>query len=295
MPTTTPNHGYRLFADGEEPWEHRGEFRQLDTEAPIVDADTARSNYTAKANALYVAHDTGAVYRGDGTSWVQIGDLTSSGGGGTGDPTLTEGIESSPRHVGPMYHGSRGDHATDGSGIMFWADAGLDIHSAVVDADLTGMTTNTFTVELTHYESGAANPTVVGRVDATVTGNPERIDLSGLPSIPSAGEYVLARVANSGGEVIPARRLDASEWGAAGYSEHTYDRIDFRRGTNIRNSGDFGSENYYYYFFDLEVGDPETHVTSPWSTDVEEIYMRPNPPEEEFDDVSPRAMWIDTS
>jgi hypothetical protein len=36
-------------------------------------------------------------------------------------------------------------------------------------------------------------------------------------------------------------------------------------------------------------------VLSPWSTDVDEIYMRPRDPEEEFDDVSPRALWIDTS
>ena len=292
MPTRTPNHGYRLFAQGEMPWEHREEFRQLDTEAPIVDTDAARSNNTPKANALFVAHDTGAVYRGDGTSWIQIGDL-SGGGGGGGDPTLTEGIESSPKHVGPIYHGDY--HSTNGAGVMFHADAGLQIHSAVVDTDLTGLTTNTFTVELTHYEAGAANPTVVGSVDATVTGGPQRIDLSALPPIPSTGEYVLARVTNAGGETIPARRVSDTQWGTAAYAEHTYPRIDFRRGTNVRQTGDWGAENYYYYFFDLEVGDPVTHVTSPWSSDVEEIYMRPRPPEEEFDNVSPRSLWFDTS
>lgn len=292
MPTRTPNHGYRLFAQGEMPWEHREEFQQLDTEAPIVDTDAARSNYTPKVNALFVAHE-GPVYRGDGASWIQIGDLTSSGSGTGTDPTLTEGIESSPRHVGPIYHGEY--HGTDAYGVMFYAEAGLQIHSAVVDVDLTNMTTNTFTVKLTHYESGAANPTEVGTVNATVTNGPQRIDLSSLPAIPTTGEYVLARVTNTGGESIPARRVTGTEWGTAAYAEHTYPEIDFRKGTKITELGDSNAADFYYYFFDLEVGDPETHVTSPLSTDVEEIYMRPRPPEEEFGNVSPRSLWIDTS
>ena len=292
MPTRTPNHGYRLFATGEMPWDHREEFQNLDIEAPIVRPDAEKSTFEPKANALFVAHE-GPVYRGDGASWIQIGDLSGGGGGGGGDPTLTDGIESSPKHVGPIYHGDY--HGTNGSGTMFWAEEGLQIHSTVVDTDLTGLTTNTFTVELTHYEAGAVNPTVVGTVDATVTGGPERIDLSTLPPIPSTGEYVLARVTNAGGETIPARRVSDTQWGAAAYAEHTYPRIDFRKGTNIRQSGDFGAAEYYYYFFDLEVGDPVTHVTSPWSSDVEEIYMRPRDPSEQFDTISPRSIWFETS
>lgn len=230
-----------------------------------------------------------ATSNGTGVEWRD-----ASGGGGV-DAETVKGIENTPRHVGPMVQGASGSHTTNGAGNMFWAEAGLSINSAVVDTDPSTVSTNVMTVVLAHYEGGVMNPTEVGRVDATVTGGTQRIDLSALPDIPSSGEYVLARVTSPNGEVMPARRMEPTEFGVSGYDQHTYDSIDFRHGTNITESGDWGSEEYYYYFFDISVGAPSVTVTSPWSTDVSEIYMRPRDPIEEFGDVDPRALWLDTS
>jgi hypothetical protein len=224
----------------------------------------------------------------EGGSGEAIIDAAS---GGTG--TSTDGIASETDHVGPFRQG--GDHSTAGSGTMFWAQSGLSINSAVIHTNLTNVSTTDFPVTLAHYESGAIDPTEVGSTTVTVSGGPERIDLSALPDIPSDGEYVLARDQSSNGETVPAWRITESNWGTAAYDEHTYDRIDFRKGTNIRESGDFGSEGYYYYFFDISIGDAYDQVTSPWSHDVDQIFMRPTAPEEEYDNVSPRSLWFDTS
>lgn len=249
-------------------------------------------------NAMFidVRPDYGDIYLGDGTSWGDpvwsLSDI-GSGGSGSGASTDVVGIDHTPTHVGPLREGLAG-HTTTGAGVMFWAQGGLSINSAVVDTDLSTVSTTTMSIELAHYDGGAANPGTVGTLDVTVSGGPERIDLSGLPDIPADGQYVLARTASPNGETMPARRIGNEDFGAARYNEQTYPMIDFRRGTNITEAGDWGSEDYWYYFFDIEVGDAADRVTSPWSTDVDEIYMRPRDPAEEFD-VSPRALWIDTS
>lgn len=291
MVTYSSNHGFQLYPDGEKPWSHSPDFEKLDTRTPIVDIDANKANYSPKSNALFFASDTHVLYKGSGTAWDTVGTL--GGGGGGIDPATTEGIANTRDHVGPMRQGTA--NATEGNGVMFWAQGGLTFNSAVVHTDLTGLATNTLTIELAHYEGGIAAPTTVGSTSVTVSGGPERVNLSGLPAIPADGEYVLARRASPNGEVIPCWRIPDTGFGAAAYAEHTYDRIDFRKGTRLGVDGDFGAADYWYYFFDLQIGDLETRVTSPWSTDVDEIYMRPTDPEEEFANVSPRALWIDTS
>lgn len=237
----------------------------------------------------------GDIYIGDGSSWgTPVWSLSNIGSGGGGTSTDVGGIETRGKHVGPLREGNDAAHTTEGAGIMFWAQGGLSFHSCVVDTDLTNVSTTTMTIELAHYDGGAAEPATVDTIDVTVSGGPERIDISALADIPADGQYVLARRTSPNGEVMPARRIDDADFGQARYDEYTYDQIDFIRGTNIAESGDWGSEAYYYYFFDIEVGDPTTRVMSPWSSDVDEIYMRPRDPAEEFD-VSPRALWIDTS
>lgn len=277
----------------------------------VYDADD-----TLLGTVDYRGQESGSPVNGDGFGWrarsddistytdfdlltrhpmsATPGRISGSGGGGGGNHTSVQGVANTYDHVGPLREGDP-THDTAGSGIAFWAAGGLSIQSAVIDTDLSGVSTTTFPVELTHYESGAANPTVVDTLDVTVSGGPERIDLSSLADIPSDGEYVLARTTSPNGEVIPARRISDTNFGTSGYDTHTYTDIDFLRGTNINESGDFGAEGYYYYYFDLHIGDLETRVTSPWSTDVDEIYMRPRDPAEEFDNISPRAIWFDTS
>ncbi|MFC7008671.1 hypothetical protein [Halalkalicoccus salilacus] len=289
MPEKTPNHELNLYAQGEDNWTHSTDMETIEERLVVRDLEENRSEYTPYLDAFFFAKDSETWYLGDGTSWTHLGTLAN----GTAGNSTTEGIAEIRDHVGPLYQGPY--HQTDGSGIVFWAESGLSIHSAVVDTDLSDVSTTTLSIELVEYNGGAANPPVIGSADVEVNGGPERIDLSSLPNIPADGEYVLARTASSNGEIIPCRRIHKDDWGMSNYEEHTYSNIDFLKGTNIFEPDDFGSEGYYYYFFDIEIGDTTNRVMSPWSHDVEEIYMRPRDPEEEFEDVSPRALWIDTS
>lgn len=289
---------YTEPAKGSSDWDVplNNNFQQLDIDVEhrgTTDPDTA--GISPENGAKFLDTSTGEIYTADGTSWTlqwDLGAIGSGGSGGSVDPSTVEGIADTRDHVGPLREGTH--HDTDGAGVAFWAQAGLTFNSCVVDTDLSAVTTTTLTIELANYEGGAANPTTVGTADVTVSGGPERIDLTGLPSIPADGEYVLARRTSPNGEVIPCRRVNETNFGAGEYTEHTYDTIDFLRGTSITTSGDAASEGYYYYWFDIQIGDPYTQVTSPWSTDVDEIYMRPRDPAEEFD-VSPRAIWFDNS
>lgn len=46
----------------------------LEQRVPIVADESARSNYTAYATAAFFAVDTGRIYVGDGTNWIQVQD-----------------------------------------------------------------------------------------------------------------------------------------------------------------------------------------------------------------------------
>lgn len=240
-------------------------------------------------------------------NWVAIDeDVQAALDAANGDTPSVSGIESKRTNVGPMVGGTFHDSAYDdgGYGVVFTA-SDLDIESVVVDADLTDVSNPDLTIELRQFDGGAANPPIVDSTTVSLTGGAERVELGfTVPASGSAGadandEYVLQR-GPANGDAIPLRRRFASEgdWSTARYGDHTYTdpAIDFVQGTaNAASwSGDepVGS---WYYFFDWLVGPQENRVVSPWSTDVDEIYMRPRDPEEEFDDVSPRALWIDTS
>ena len=66
---TTTNHDFQLWADGQEPWEHRSDFEKLDTRVEISDLGANRGNYTPKNGAIFRATDTRKVYKGDGSTW----------------------------------------------------------------------------------------------------------------------------------------------------------------------------------------------------------------------------------
>ena len=289
MADKTPNHELNVYEQGDDNWTHSPDMETIEERLVVRDLEENRGEYTPYLDAFFFARDSETWYIGDGTSWTRLGTLDN---GTTSDSTI-EGIAATRDHVGPLYQGTY--HQNDGSGTVFWAESGLSIHSAVVDTDLSDVSTTTLSVDLVEYDNGAANPPVVGSIDVEVNGGPERIDLSGLPDIPADGEYVLARTASPNGEIIPCRRIHGDNWGMSNYDEHTYARIDFLKGTDIFKSDDFGSKGYYYYFFDIEIGNATNRVTSPWSQDVEEIYMRPRDPTEEYDNVSPRSLWLDTS
>ena len=254
-------------------------FEALDRDVEIRDLDANRDEYDPKQGTKFVSTDTHDVYLGDGTSWEHIGKYGETSANGVGEKTI---------HVGPFHDGEWHDStAGDGSfGVVMWLDEDVEILSAVVASDVDEPTD--LPVELREYNDGAEKPPVVDNTVVTVSGGVERIDLN--LNVPDTGEYVLCRGAQD--DPVPLRRIgEYTNW-----DDHSRDAIELRQGTNAGVDGDYGSEEYYYYFFDIAFRDGTNGVMAPWSTDVGEIYMRPHPPEEEFgDDVSPRALWFDTS
>ena len=318
MPTRTPNHGYLTFADGEEPWGWRPNFESLEIDIPIVAPDTERASNTPHANALFIAYDTGAIYRGIGDTWVQIGSLAAgtttagaeaeseSGGDGSGDVEFTphtvsssvEGVETRRDHIGPFHEGTY--HENPGLwGVHFAAQPELRIESIVLDYDAANSLGDQVTIELWEatVDSTPGHPNSVApsgvttpeySVTKTLTNGPQRVSLGfQTPTTPTTGEFFLGV---EGADIHLRRIANWTEW-----SSHTSPRIDLRFGGRFDNptTGDYST--YYYRVFDMEIGDPYSQIVSPWSTDIDEIYMRPTDPAEEFDNISPRALWIDTS
>jgi hypothetical protein len=70
--TNTPNHNYNIPAQGEENWHVplNNNFNQLDIDVEIRGKENEKSNYEADLGTKYEATDTGAVYYGDGDTWV---------------------------------------------------------------------------------------------------------------------------------------------------------------------------------------------------------------------------------
>jgi len=213
---------------------------------------------------------------------------------------------SARQNVGALVQGTYHDTAYGGGGygVVFEA-ADLTIESVVVDSNLSTIDTSELTIELRQFASGADNPPVVDSTTVTLSGGPERVTVDF--TVPAAGssdaddnnQYVMQRGSPNGTPIPLRRRFEQDgDWSEAAYVDYTYGdpAVDFLQGT-VNSPSASGSEpvGSWYYFFDWLVGPESERVLSPWSTDVDEIYMRPRDPEEEFDDVSPRALWIDTS
>lgn len=240
-------------------------------------------------------------------NWQSIdADMQAALDAANGDDVSVEGVTTTRTNVGAIVGGTYHDNAfTDGGyGVAFQA-SDLYLDSVVVDANLSNVAVPDLTIELRRLEGGADDPTIVDSTTVSLSGGPERVKLgftvpeSGAASADENDEYVLQR-GPANDDVIPLRRRFAGEndWSDGDFSDQTYTdpAIDFIRGS-VNSSSATWSEptGSWYYFFDWLVGPAEDRVPSPWSTDVDEIYMRPRNPEEEFDDVSPRALWIDTS
>ena len=267
--------------------EHRG----------TTDPDTA--GVTPAAGAKFLDTSTGEIYTADGTSWTLQWDLGAIGsGGGSSDPTTTDGIADVRTHVGPFPQGTYHEVSNE-FGIAFECVNALTIQSTVIDVDLSTSNVSSMDIELYPVTSrdnfGIQTGTMVASSSTgTLSSGPQRVPLGF--TIPSAGEYALffnsASRTDANGNRVPARR-EASWTGWSDYSDLAGDGIDLLQGGIKDGTTNSDYSDYYYYFYDIEVGDLTTSVTSPWSHDVEEIYMRPRDPAEEYD-VSPRALWIQT-
>jgi len=278
-------------------------FETLDVDVEIRDTDAERSEYEPVDGAKYLAVDTGTVYLGDGSEWQPIG--TISGDGESGSIAAADGIESARTNVGALvggtYHANA--YSDGGFGVAFQA-SDLYIDSVVVDADLSDVSTADLTIELRKYQDGATDPEIIESTTVTLSGGPQRVSLgftvpeSGSSDADSDDLYVLQRGAANGDTIPLRRRFERDgDWSEADYADESYDspEIDFAKGVINANSSASQPVGSWYYFFDWLVGPERRRVSSPRSTDVDEIYMRARDPQEEFDDVSPRALWIDTS
>ena len=216
------------------------------------------------------------------------------------------GIDTVRTNVGALVGGTYHDSAySDGGYGVAFAASDLYIDSVVVDSNLDGVSNSDLTIELRQFQGGADNPTVVESKTVSLSGGPERVEVGfTVPESGSSGadpndEYVLQR-GSPNGDPIPLRRrfADENDWSTEDYADEVYTapEITFLQGTVNTPTATWAEPvGSWYYFFDWLVGPKERTATSPVSTDVDEIYMRPRDPEEEFENVSPRALWIDTS
>lgn len=71
MPNT-PNHSYNMPSKGKQNWhvDLNENFDSLDRDTEIRDQEANKGNYEPRDGAKYVATDSGAVYFGNGNSWV---------------------------------------------------------------------------------------------------------------------------------------------------------------------------------------------------------------------------------
>lgn len=218
----------------------------------------------------------------------------------------SQGVGAGRTNVGAQTSGSHHANAYQdgGYGVVFSA-ADLYVDSVVVDSDLSEISTPELTIELRQFEAGADDPTIVDSTTVTLSGGPERVELgftvpaSGASGADPNDEYVLQRGARNDDEIPLRRRFERDgDWSVADFEDQTYTDpdIDFLQGTlNAASSSGSEPTGSWYYFFDWLVGPEKSGVKIPTSTDIDELYMRPRDPAEEFDDISPRALWIDTS
>ncbi len=227
-------------------------------------------------------------------------ESTEGGDGNSG------AISATRRNVGALVKGSHhaNGYSDGGYGVAFSA-SDLYIDSVIVDSDLSDVSNPDLTIELRQFEDGADDPTIVDSTTVSLSGGPERVELgftvpeSGSSDADENDEYVLQRGEPNGEDIPLRRRFERDgDWSVADYEEEVYTDpdIEFLQGVlNATSASGSQPAGSWYYFFDWLVGSEKERIMSPWSSDVEEIYMRPRDPEEEFDDVSPRALWIDTS
>lgn len=84
MPEDTPNHELNRPDRGAQNWHEplNNNFEQIDSQVEVRDSEGNRGEYEPKDNAKFLATDTGRVYLGDGSQWVQLGVVQGTGGGG---------------------------------------------------------------------------------------------------------------------------------------------------------------------------------------------------------------------
>jgi hypothetical protein len=94
----TENHNYSTPPKGTTDWHIplNDNFRAIDADMEVRDANSNRGNYTPLAGAKFLATDTGDVYLGDGSTWNAIGtiqpDTSGTGGSATDIHASKDGL-----------------------------------------------------------------------------------------------------------------------------------------------------------------------------------------------------------
>lgn len=140
MGTNTNNHGFgKPTLDGDtDVWGeilNQETIDKLEERVTIVDTNANRTNYTAYADALFIASDTGQVYTGDGASWNELDiDVAThsatheNGGADEIDVTgLTIDTETTDNHS--VRHEDSGDDEIDVTGLAIGTDT-TDSHAS---------------------------------------------------------------------------------------------------------------------------------------------------------------------
>ena len=74
----TARHGYHLPDAGQEDWHIplNENFESIDRNMPIIKEDSVKEQFEPFEQTLYIAQDTGVIYVGNGSEWVQLGSLS---------------------------------------------------------------------------------------------------------------------------------------------------------------------------------------------------------------------------
>jgi hypothetical protein len=105
----TENLNYNTPAAGTVDWNVplNENFEKLDTDVEVRDTQANRTNYAPKDGAKFLATDTGRVYLGDGSAWVEAGHLQGATGGGVTESLIQGNVValardlSSPQVIDP--------------------------------------------------------------------------------------------------------------------------------------------------------------------------------------------------
>lgn len=86
----TTNHNYNQPPKGAEDWHIplNENFAKLDVDVEVRDTNANRTDYDPTDGAKYLATDTGDVYLGDGSAWLNIGNVTSGVGSPAGSDVI---------------------------------------------------------------------------------------------------------------------------------------------------------------------------------------------------------------
>lgn len=165
----TENHDYNTPSQGTRDWHTplNENFERLDVDVPIRDDNDQRTNYKPKAGSMFIAIDTGDVYRGDGATWVSVGSISGGSGSSVSEEEVRDTVASfvvEGTNMTITHNDANNTLTFDASGASYTDE---DAQDAVGNAIVAGNNIN--------YTYDDANNELEFSVDATTT-HREHID-----------------------------------------------------------------------------------------------------------------------